>query len=57
MTGNEMWNMALFEQRTVEASSGVEWRVLRVPGGWVMREMNIPNAAHVFIPLNNEFVV
>lgn len=51
MDGKKMWNMALMEQTTWG-----EWLILRVPGGWIMREAHAPNAAYVFVPLDNEFV-
>jgi len=54
VTGNALWNMKLFEERTVH--NGDRWIVVRVPGGWIMREGNSPVPSYVFVPLNNEFV-
>jgi hypothetical protein len=56
MTANEMWNMRLFEEENIKTSHGGDWIVIRVPGGWIMRETHIPSPAYVFIPLNNEFI-
>lgn len=56
MTGKEMWDMKLFEEKTIKSSSDNEWLVLRVPGGWVLRERNVPSPAYVFVSLNNEFL-
>jgi hypothetical protein len=54
-TGNELWSMELFEERRVMSSTSRPWLVTRVPGGWVMREEDIPSPAYAFVPLDNEF--
>jgi hypothetical protein len=55
VSGKEMFGMKLFDHKEVRASSGVVWNVLRVPGGWIMREANVPSPAYAFVPLDNEF--
>ena len=55
MTARELWDMGLFDEVTFTNNTR-EWLVLRVPGGWVMREAHVPSPAYVFVPLNNEFL-
>ncbi len=55
MTGKQLWDMKLFQQENVHMHAGNSWTVLRVPGGWIMRETFAPTSAYCFVPLNNEF--
>jgi hypothetical protein len=47
--GRELWEMELHE--TIECEDK-DWRITRVPGGWIYMYKNQP----IFVPLNNEFV-
>lgn len=51
-----LWTMGLFQE--IEFTNNTsQWRVLRVPGGWIMRECrNDISANDVFVPLDNEFL-
>lgn len=56
MTASEMWDMKLLDKIKATDSLGLDWYITRVPGGWIMREAEIPTPAYVFVPLDNEMV-
>jgi len=54
-----LYEMELGEEYVFDAirtgKTSKQWIVTRVPGGWIMRESNIPNAAYCFVSYDNEF--